>query len=452
MSAKETEKIVKKWLKDTSKPLNLSNLGIKGWPKVIKKNSKKIIELDCSNNALTKFDFTLPGCKRLVCSGCSFEKLTRLGKCEYLDCADNSLIDLPTMRKCKVLVCHNNQLEKIDPKKYDNLVRISYFGNPLKKTPIFGEDIEVVKGEEVDDLEESEVDDLSIEESEVDDLSIEESEVDDLSIEESEVDDFSIEDDSDVDDLSIEDDSEVDDLSIDDDSELDDLGVGDIESESGEESDIGLIDEDLLEEEEDENEEEIVIKNGIKIERAYFNIKPPISPSYLKEKRKIMEIPADYRRVEVFRLVPIKKVVREIPQKRLKIELSVDIREIDVGKPRKREKVKPGESTIFEIEKIPPRYGKWPKGKTYYVLSELRILAQENGITVAKQSTSTQLVKSLINVFLDMKKVPLYQKSTGKDDYYTSDQINAFFRGLGIAKKLKYSEKISKLEKMFFNK
>ncbi len=437
MSAKETEKIVKKWLKDTSKPLNLSNLGITRWPKSLKKNSKKIVELDCSNNELTKFDFTLPGCKRLVCRSCNFEKLTRLGKCEYLDCSDNSLIDLPTMRKCEVILCSNNELEKIDPKKYDNLVRISYFGNPLKKTPNFGEDVDVV-GEEVGEVEEvEEFEDLSIEESE-------DSEVDDLSIEESE--------DSEVDDLSIEESegSELDDLSIEDveDSEVD--GVGDIESESGEESDIGLIDEDLLEEEEDENEEEIVIKNGIKIERAYFNIKPPISPTDLKEKRKIMEIPADYRRVEVFRLIPIKKVVREIPQKRHKLELSVDIREIDVVKPRKREKVV--ESTIFEIEKIPPRYGKWPKGKTYYVLSELRILAQENGITVAKQSTSTQLVKSLINVFLDMKKVPLYQKTVGKDDYYTADQINSFFRGLGIAKKLKYSEKISKLEKMFFNK
>ncbi len=56
----ELEKRIEKWLKDTSKWLDISGFGLKEWPDVLKGKEDLIIILDCDNNQLTSLPLRLP--------------------------------------------------------------------------------------------------------------------------------------------------------------------------------------------------------------------------------------------------------------------------------------------------------------------------------------------------------------------------------------------------------
>ena len=104
----------------------------------------------------------------------------------------------------------------------------------------------------------------------------------------------------------------------------------------------------------------------------------------------------------------------------------------------------------FEIEKIPPKYGKWPKGATFYHYDELKELAKQSNITVVKDKL--KLVLSLIRLFLDFNKIPRsptlfgIEKSKGTR-YYTQDEMNSFFKGIGVPRNYNYEKKIAFLSR-----
>lgn len=426
MSSK-ADKIIKNWLKDTSQKLILNGLGLKKWPKGVKENSKKIIELDCSDNELKIFGFNLPECIDLFCANCNFKKLTRLPKCNYLDCSNNKIITLPVLRKCEVLLCNNNKIKTINPKNYDSLSVISYFDNPLKKEPAFRSDVKIYSKEELskkieveEEVGEEEEFDIEVSEEEFD-IEVSEGEV-------GEVEEFDI---------------EVSEGEVSEEEEFD-VGLIDESDESDEEEDeVGLIDESLEEEEDDEIEEEVIV-GGVKMEKAYFTLKKPISPS--KQKTDIMNLIPEYKGVKVYRLVPIKKITRDKVPRAKKIELNLDfseIRELDIPKKKETEELK----IVFEIEKIPPKTGRWPKGKVYYEFGELKEIAKQLGLIVI--NNRFKIVSDLISVYLDIDKIPPTLNFAGKDNYYTKSQMNSFFRGLGISKSLNYTKKVENLKKIY---
>lgn len=84
---------IDKWLKDTSKCLNISELGLKSWPKVLEGKENLVIKLDCSFNQLT----SLPVLPQLI----------------ELICSNNQLTSLPVLPLLTVLNCHHNQLTSL---------------------------------------------------------------------------------------------------------------------------------------------------------------------------------------------------------------------------------------------------------------------------------------------------------------------------------------------------
>ncbi len=116
------EERINRWLKDTSKILHISNLGLKEWPEALKGKEHLIVILRCSQNLLTF--------------------LPALPNCVELDCGDNLLTSLPALLKCVELDCSNNQLITLTPSGSTSLsalllcVKLDCYGNLLTFLPL----------------------------------------------------------------------------------------------------------------------------------------------------------------------------------------------------------------------------------------------------------------------------------------------------------------------------
>lgn len=102
---------VKKWLKDTSKTLDISFCSLKKWPDVLKGKEDLIVKLDCSYNKLTSLPLHLPNLTELECSNNRLKVLPLCPKLTGFDCNDNQLTSLPLhLPNIVTLGCFNNQL------------------------------------------------------------------------------------------------------------------------------------------------------------------------------------------------------------------------------------------------------------------------------------------------------------------------------------------------------
>lgn len=124
------------WREDTSKVLDLSNLGLQSWPsqlkgyenkvKILKINGNKLlrlppltrcVELMCYDNILLSLPL-LPKCKRLLAMNNRLTQIEDLPECQYLDCSDNNI---SSVYRCPVLesfYCYN--LEKPQKLRIDS--------------------------------------------------------------------------------------------------------------------------------------------------------------------------------------------------------------------------------------------------------------------------------------------------------------------------------------------
>ena len=108
----ELERHINIWLKDTSKFLNISLLGLKEWPEALKGKEHLIVKLYCGKNQLTSLP-ALPKCVTLICSFNELTSLPALPNCVELYCQYNLLTSLPALLLCETLNCDVNQLTSL---------------------------------------------------------------------------------------------------------------------------------------------------------------------------------------------------------------------------------------------------------------------------------------------------------------------------------------------------
>ncbi len=128
----ELNEIVEKWLKDTSKRLDISEFELNEWPEILKDKESKIVELNCSFNGLT----SLPLFPNLIYLSCRYNALVSLPLLPNLTklwCSDNELVSLPLrLPKLTELGCHDNQLTSLP--LFPNLTKLWCYNNPLFST------------------------------------------------------------------------------------------------------------------------------------------------------------------------------------------------------------------------------------------------------------------------------------------------------------------------------
>ncbi len=148
------EKIVEEWLKDTSGVLDISGLGLKGWPDSLVGKEDLVVKLECSHNRLTSLPLfpkltelwcdhnqltSLPSFPKLTDLGCFNNQLTslppRLPNLIGLRCENNQLTSLPFLPKLTKLGCNNNQLTFLP--LFPNLYYLRCFDNKLTSLPVF---------------------------------------------------------------------------------------------------------------------------------------------------------------------------------------------------------------------------------------------------------------------------------------------------------------------------
>ena len=150
----EVNKRVEKWLKDTSKTLNISNLGLTEWPDVLKGKEDLIVKLNCScnalvaipslpklidlfcyNNALVSLPLHLPNLTGLICFDNALVSLPlNLPNLTILDCSNNALVSIPDLPNLTELFCYENKLTTIP--KLPNLVFLNCHNNKLTSLPL----------------------------------------------------------------------------------------------------------------------------------------------------------------------------------------------------------------------------------------------------------------------------------------------------------------------------
>ena len=143
---------IKKWLKDTTQTLDISDLGLTEWPKQLVGKEHLIKTLNCHNNKLTSLPKDITKLKTLYCGDnkltsfpnnltnlktlcCFNNKLTSLPndltKIEILSCWNNKLKSLPNdLTKLKILYCYENKLTSL-PNSLTNLETLFCWNNQL---------------------------------------------------------------------------------------------------------------------------------------------------------------------------------------------------------------------------------------------------------------------------------------------------------------------------------
>lgn len=122
-----------KWLRNTSKVLDISFLNLTEWPEILKGKEDLIVKLNCSSNQLTSLPSPsdLPNLTKLYCNNNKLTSLPRLLKLTHLDCSDNRLTSLPPhLPKLTNLECENNQLTSL-PLCLPNLTKLECNKNQL---------------------------------------------------------------------------------------------------------------------------------------------------------------------------------------------------------------------------------------------------------------------------------------------------------------------------------
>ncbi len=104
--------VVKNWLKDTSKTLNLSGLGLYRWPAQLKGKEHLVKTLNCSNNYFLSLP-KLPECIKLVCISNNLLSLPILPKCEQIWCIQNKISIIQNYPECVDLDCSENPIKII---------------------------------------------------------------------------------------------------------------------------------------------------------------------------------------------------------------------------------------------------------------------------------------------------------------------------------------------------
>ncbi len=127
------EKIVEKWLEDTSGELDISGFGLNEWPDVLKGKEDLIVKLDCQRNKLTSLPF-LPNLTKLMCSSNQLTSLPLLPKLTKLWCNNNKLTSLPLLPNLTELECDDNQLTSLP--LFPNLTELDCDYNQLTSLPL----------------------------------------------------------------------------------------------------------------------------------------------------------------------------------------------------------------------------------------------------------------------------------------------------------------------------
>ena len=145
------EQKINEWLVDTSKKLNIHNLDLKEWPKLLKGKEGLVEKLDCSLNGLKSLpNFpnitwlhssdnqlkSLPNyfnLAKLYCNGNQLEALPKFPNITDLDCSDNQLKSLPDFPNLNILRCEYNQLKSLPD--YPNLTELYCDCNQLESLP-----------------------------------------------------------------------------------------------------------------------------------------------------------------------------------------------------------------------------------------------------------------------------------------------------------------------------
>ena len=136
----ELEKRVDVWLKDTSKKLDISNLGLKKWPNALKGTQSAltgkedlVVKLTCSYNALVSLPL-LPNLTKLWCYNNQLTSLPLFPKLTHLRCWNNQLTSLPILPNLTNLKCSRNQLTSLPI--FPNLTDLSCTHNQLTSLPL----------------------------------------------------------------------------------------------------------------------------------------------------------------------------------------------------------------------------------------------------------------------------------------------------------------------------
>ena len=149
------EEITNKWLKDTSKMLNISGFGLRKWPELLKGKEHLVLYLDCSDNQLKLLPnfsnitwlycshnqlVSLPNFIKLTELHCNYNQLKSLPnftKLTFLNCTCNQLRSLPNCPQLTFLYCWHNQLQSLP--NFPNILDYGYnkgnqlFSNSLNK-------------------------------------------------------------------------------------------------------------------------------------------------------------------------------------------------------------------------------------------------------------------------------------------------------------------------------
>ena len=128
------EKRVEKWLKDTSKILDISGLELHEWPNVLKGKENLITKLDCDFNELTSLPL-LHNLTKLWCSNNQLTSLPLFPNLTYLRCSFNQLTSLPLFPNLTYLLCNKNQLTFLPV--FPNLTKLWCNYNQLTSLPLF---------------------------------------------------------------------------------------------------------------------------------------------------------------------------------------------------------------------------------------------------------------------------------------------------------------------------
>lgn len=181
--------IIREWLENPEETLDLSSQGLEEWPSLLKGKNKLIQRIDMFDNKLK----AIPTLPNLVEADFSENEITKLGKipnCIILRVYNNKLKSLPTiltklveldvsgnmlsrlpakMPNLEIMDVRNNKIKVINPKNYPKIEVALYMGNPLKRIPKFGPEVQIIK-EQVEvpaEEEEIEVEEIPVEEIEI---------------------------------------------------------------------------------------------------------------------------------------------------------------------------------------------------------------------------------------------------------------------------------------------
>ena len=137
------EKRINEWLKDTSKPLDISRLRLKEWPELLKGKEHLIVRLYCILNQLKSLP-DLPNLIELYCDHNQITSLLNFPNLTELYCTYNKLQSLPDLPNLIYLECGHNQLESLP--NFPNLTSLNCSDNQLKYLPNFPKLIELQCG------------------------------------------------------------------------------------------------------------------------------------------------------------------------------------------------------------------------------------------------------------------------------------------------------------------